>query len=900
MALWSLGLAATLPVFISWPQLESTYGIVFRNVAGASASALVIVFALTAANRRKAIALAAASVTAISSATPGPLHGGAIAGWVGLALLGIVLVEIVKQNVAVLRALSTNDPCFRRNVAKAIFAWSPMLLFAGAGMCVHHLLKTAAEELTYMATPVDRYCAAQPAPVSCESISGGTRPTPLRDEASLQHKWTGAVSARQQAVLAYIRSQYEAIGIPDAAFATPQALAPAIAKLNILTDPYSVLTLPRDGPVLLADLQNSDPETQRLNRNIADWNARMGETTTEWVSTGKFGSAASDHAEKMIQRSFPLSPIFRAAIAEAQRQIEARAKVLIAQSRVLVVSADQAKGLLVHQLTTGLAQVPQLAVEPAMIAKTPADVLAARAALASRAVQRLAALDANASNIVTTAAPLVRAAEAAKVPGVPSLKDQVRALNVVPLCVNADFNARQAMKSVHPHKTLPGSAFDCATTLAQVDGKLQPIGLRASIDRSIQQWHDQRVVDAEAETRHALAAVASGADEGRDSLNRIAATVPLTIHIRRWECGFDSIKGALGCVANPIAAAGEEYYADQRRSAGSAVSAEVNEGHQQGFKAALPVLMARDRARHDIDRATEDLRSTVQRVQAGVDWISLALSCILVIVLIKSLMYALALKLFAEGGASAVMLDRTAPVLGKSPRVASNTDLAARALEFPDLSSSHRLVNRPLLRNQEQRNALIPPWPGGSVIARLLHGRYYRYNVGGPAKPEEPDQAVTWVASSGQWIADWLVQPGETIAFNYRHFEGASEHIELHSFISLRLDTMLFGQLIFPLASVPVDRPPAHLLLSAKVLDPDAVAIDSIQGANVESIVAWNVRTAFQARLNKRSGAMFVDPVVLTWQRAEPPLGRVLVDSTPIPVYFTGLWRFALRALSPF
>lgn len=146
---------------------------------------------------------------------------------------------------------------------------------------------------------------------------------------------------------------------------------------------------------------------------------------------------------------------------------------------------------------------------------------------------------------------------------------------------------------------------------------------------------------------------------------------------------------------------------------------------------------------------------------------------------------------------------------------------------------------------------------------------------------------------------DWYLQPGELVVFDYRYFVGASKHIKLYSRISFRFDTLLFGRFIFAMAEAPADRS-AHLLLAVESLDLDSVRDNSTDTAMIERVVAWQARTCFQATITPKMSSVYLDPFSLfrITERDQAP-GRVLVDTRPVKVGFFGIFRYALRALSP-
>ena len=141
--------------------------------------------------------------------------------------------------------------------------------------------------------------------------------------------------------------------------------------------------------------------------------------------------------------------------------------------------------------------------------------------------------------------------------------------------------------------------------------------------------------------------------------------------------------------------------------------------------------------------------------------------------------------------------------------------------------------------------------------------------------------------------------PGEAVVFHYRYFIGASKSIKLRSMVSLRINTMLVGRMTFPIA-VCDRQQGAHLLLAVRSLDPMDVRDNLATSALIERLVAWNAHVAFQAQLTEKMSSLYLDPFSLTKYTSRQPFGRMIVDTRYVTAKFYGIFRYALRAMSPF
>jgi hypothetical protein len=123
------------------------------HALGAAAFALVG-FALITPKRRFILAGVFLAVLLVDWMGPWDLILTHLVGWLATSVLTIIIVEAVRQNVAVLRELRQLDTAIWSKMGSATLRWLPMLGFAGAGLLMNLWLEKRAEHAVYDLTVV--------------------------------------------------------------------------------------------------------------------------------------------------------------------------------------------------------------------------------------------------------------------------------------------------------------------------------------------------------------------------------------------------------------------------------------------------------------------------------------------------------------------------------------------------------------------------------------------------------------------------------------------------------------------------------------------------------------------------------------------------------------------------
>jgi hypothetical protein len=739
---------------------------------------------------------------------------------------------------------------------------------------------------------VDRYCDAQPEPIPCEGLGQPIiQPTQWTIEESLSYHWSDKVRRKQQELLAFIANVDEK-GIPEEAFESPAKMAPWLGVLAARLQPVSVLSLGLPDPRPLEQQLRLDGvlQTLRLRLQIAE---------RAKVIAGSIPAPGRESASELAR----LKALTAKDVDGLKADIAARERLLTAQFKQPAPPSSAADaGSIERLMVAGLTGiVVQLPYDPDFTVGAGKPTSAGRAALAARTLLLLdkVATDARTAtlNVVQSQQNMqqdLRSRNVGNLHHLRSVETQLDDIHLPLMCSyqrdSAQVSATDSGKEPMPINIQP---FACKTKLPEVDGEPVALSLHDSLQHSMNYWSQARRSDLEVATRKALVQAADKTRQAREGALQMSSMVPATIDLGRKRCRTLEPHTWGNCAVNRAKDKGEQTYASGRATADRSYRRKLAEAERQGNQTAFEqILLARREGLAALDTADREFPDMVAQVERGFQLVGILLTFFLILALIKSLLYSLALKLYAEGSPSFIRVDASRTVVGEAPRVAP-LDYQRRSLDLEDVTPAAPLVTREYLSGQEQRNSRVPPWPFSGVLARLLMLRYFFYNVGGPM----PGQKIQWNAGDGRSIIDWRLQPGEAVVFQYRHFVGASRRVRLHSRFSLRLDTMLFGRFNFAIA-VAEDEP-GHLLLGTRSVSPQAVADDQGDAVMVERLIAWHAGTPFQVVNTPKVASLFFDPYSLKRMRGQAP-GRMVVDVTPVPAALHGAFRYALKAMSPF
>jgi hypothetical protein len=839
--------------------------------------AVVFAFAWFATQRRQVLAMAVAILIGAKLSADVPIGWDRIALLAAMILMLVIAVEVVRQNVSMLRELHQQHSPILAKIGKGVFLWSPVLGLAYLGYLGQGYLDRLAIDMVFEHTPLERYCTVGKAQLACEQEdAGGAHSLGLTIQRlgrnkNIEHHARELFRARQTDLLTRLHATYATAPIPDAIFGDSARLGQALEQLGRQVAAIDILGIPDDAMQTEQQLFDSNIELQALLGRLRDVRAQP---RSSFLPAGFRMTRMGELIDRM-----PIEVTTDATIKQLEAEIaEKRARVLVAGASRLVRQADLGKSLAQQMYRTW--SPTSLAIDRAHLeATTPQQMAGARALLAARLVDILDAQERRATQrLIELAQLLQQGLDSGGFKGVPTVDSQLAALGVVAYC------------TAMPDRAGDGNAtpFPCSDSPAIGRLAAAPMSFDENVDRSIQRWRENARLQLEDATRLALVQSLAQSTAGNAKAQSLANVVPTAVNLGRDPCKTLDPRTWGGCLFNEIKDYGERGYESRRAQAGRDYKAMVNKtGASAEISAAELILFERHAGLLQINDAEEGLRHVAKFSQQLAKVVSIVLLVFLCITLVKSFLYIVALVAFDFHGPSLVQVDGTSRIEGAGPRIAA----PATEIEIRDLGDTE-LITKAILDNQAV-HLKVAPWPASGILARLLRGKYVAYNRGGVIEATEPIH----FSFEKKYVVDWVLQDGEEIIFSYKHFFGASANLRLRSRVSFRLSTMLLGRLVFH--SARAQNGPGHLLLVV-----DSVGLSGAAGARhrtavPERLVAWHPHTRFQVHNQLTLRSIMMDPFVLV-PVSGPYQGHILLKAPGRSVrLFSGAIRHALRVLSP-
>lgn len=774
------------------------------------------------------------------------------AGSMFLALLAIgvlaLLVRAIRQNRGLWGGLRRSQRSVPGLLWHALLLWSPLalvilVLALGAGW-----IAATTVTMVYRQTTLDEFCEVRGLPghlvIPCTDLQGVLEPGTVRlagAQADIEHFLSREYRETRRRLFALPASQLRRRALDRSTFHA------SLTPPNVL----SLETAPAD-----------DVELVRLRQAL-----------DEFVRT----------PPRPAGSVLDLLRVARERDARAQR-IDELTKAVLARRKILNQQAyqglarDQQESLRRrHQLSHLLAtvSVPPEPVTDAALTRWLADP---RAGQAGETYRRGIASTLAKNEAAAVAALLA----AASTPG--GAADIRLALAMPRRCTLAAADAELGWKladtggvGVDMHDTVPlesnSGSFPCpAGNAAAGPLRLDSLGFRESVRRSIDRWHDETLRDSVHRLGRLGLDHASTTAAAKDVSREVAQILPAGIHLGRTDCGW---LHPLRCAINAAREAVEAGYARAH--------ADIAERARLAAVAATPAVTLDQQIGQrllGLDARLQDMRTSAHDYAGGfffagdllriLGWLALGL------IAIKSFLYVLALELFRSDGELCIGFDMADAVEGDY-RSARRLTIAR---DFPQ-----PMITRQQLSNSDH-NVCLAPWPGSAPLARILRGRYFLFSKGSFLADAEPADAVASAdgksqrgmvvsASGGQSIVEWTLQPGEQVIFRYRDFFGASQNVRLASEISLRLSTLLLGRIVFHSAHCLGGE--GRLLLKAHV---EELAQEDIRAFPPERMIAWNRHAQFTIHSGRTPWKTLLNGYTLVRRsRPQGPSGRIVVSS---------------------
>jgi hypothetical protein len=139
---------------------------------------------------------------------------------------------------------------------------------------------------------------------------------------------------------------------------------------------------------------------------------------------------------------------------------------------------------------------------------------------------------------------------------------------------------------------------------------------------------------------------------------QLSSMVPPRIDLGRKRCRTLEPHTWGNCAANRAKDKAEQTYASGRADADRVYRRRLAEAERQGTQTAFEqILLARREGLAGLDSADREFPDMVAQVERGFQLVGILLTFFLLIALVRSLLYSVALRLYAEGAPSFIRVD---------------------------------------------------------------------------------------------------------------------------------------------------------------------------------------------------------------------------------------------------
>ncbi|MFV1921413.1 MAG: hypothetical protein ACMZ63_02230 [Methylotenera sp.] len=251
-------------------------------------------------------------------------------------------------------------------------------------------------------------------------------------------------------------------------------------------------------------------------------------------------------------------------------------------------------------------------------------------------------------------------------------------------------------------------------------------------------------------------------------------------------------------------------------------------------------------------------------------------------VCLKSLLYVFARVSFNQNTGTFVTLGNTESTHQQAPSTIMPT---GHQYLIADNHNQHYYISRRYqCRGKAPRFSI--PQPFRAPIARFFHGSYAMNKI----IIKQGDGNVSCTATQGMEFFEWSLDEDESVIFDFHHFVGMSESIELSTLISMRASSLLLGKMIYSQATGP-----GKLILMAKGRAEVIEADSKTASLPPERLIAMQKDTRFYI-----DSEIDVVNIYLSTAYISPAGGgQVIVDVDSQRGNKTGLGSFVRRFILP-
>lgn len=196
--------------------------------------------------------------------------------------------------------------------------------------------------------------------------------------------------------------------------------------------------------------------------------------------------------------------------------------------------------------------------------------------------------------------------------------------------------------------------------------------------------------------------------------------------------------------------------------------------------------------------------------------------------ILKSFVYVFSRVAFSHGQDLFVSLRTEEASEGPSPHGAIR--IHGPEYGIPAETTERFFVSRRFLPTGRAPRIILPHWTS-SAIARWLSNAYVMNQV---APRVGATESVEFRSQSGAEFVEWILDEGEEVTFDYRHFVAMTDTVSISTYISVRITSTLLGRNFFALA-----RGPGRLVLMTFGRPMTNASEKQVRTVHVERLVAW-------------------------------------------------------------
>lgn len=802
-----------------------------------------------------------------------------------IALVVTAVHEVIRQNIPLALKLIKNPLALARALLRSIAVWSFMVVIIIVGFFAHKELADWANSFIYSATAINEYCdikgLSNLPPVPCEEVNRTLRRgdfmMPDEEEAVALYVSENISDSFRKWMSALESAEYLDL-------TNEEAFGKLIASLP--KAPHEISGLAGIGEVdtELVGLEKARDDLARtIERRKALVNS-LEKRRTETLLPISWGNMAGVLGARFPSREEQLANAevkhLSVRLAQARRRVDARRVELAAteQGSLRGIVSDLPSALAAWSpvsvaamfqkmaVATDLEQKREIAIEQAALAHADGD------AYVLAILGKLGTMKAEGADVP----PQQSAAVARLFDGIRyrycSLTRESKEI------FTKDDGTGPVLINV--------GTFPCPFGIdSEEQYVLVPDDVVSSINISIAAAREREDRSTDARFIRGVAEIGSSADKSAAAAKAAAEIVPREVHLGRKNChGY--FRTPFRCGENKIKEKTENVYRNERAEAGKeyekGVDTTVASAHAQAIS---QIIVARTNAHEALKQSQLWAHRMVGSIVDGQKLLSLLGILALAFACIKSFLVATSIVLFDVKGIADSSL--------RGPAVRGGRITIHKELRLPT-SMKGRMIGKYVLQNQEKHWRLLP-WPFLSVIPRLVNGCYLMLNKAVAFEVKTP---MTAEMGSDVYLVHWRLRPGEEVVFHYKNFFAISENVELLSEVSLRIDTLPLGRLVFSVARCKPGSGTGRLILAVHGKPTDRGVVTT----ELSRLIAWNRNAAFRLSSDRNGRAMWWNGTMVKLPAANGTgvAGRVLVGPvSQSSGAFGRLWENLRTALSP-